>query len=294
MTLELNSTFVGECCKPLHLELDRRRTMNFAAATNDNNPAYIDDAAGRGIIAPPMLAVALTWKISEDFPRFWGDSGFPSEVLQRQVHYSEVIEWKRPMEAGEALRIEGEVRAILPHRAGTHLIIAYTAYDAKDEPVFVEYTGAMLRDVRCPGKGTGAGSVPEVKRISTRGEARWIHEEHIHPLAAHIYDGCADIHFPIHSSRAFAQAVGLPDTIYQGTATLALAMREIVNREAGGDAARLAMTACHFTGMVLLDTTIRVRCWRVGEGEGGTAIEFDVLNEAGERAVRNGHALVRH
>lgn len=44
--------------------------------------------------------------------------------------------------------------------------------------------------------------------------------------------------------------MGLPGIIHQGTATLAYAARELVNREARGNPALLKALACRFTGMV--------------------------------------------
>ena len=43
--------------------------------------------------------------------------------------------------------------------------------------------------------------------------------------------------------------MGLPGIIHQGTATLAYAVRELVNREARGNPALLKALACRFTGM---------------------------------------------
>jgi len=81
----------------------------------------------------------------------------------------------------------------------------------------------------------------------------------VDPLAPFIYDGCTDIHFPIHTSRKFAHDVGLPGIIHQGTATLAYAARELVNREAGGNPALLKNTRLSFYGNGTAGSDIMVR-----------------------------------
>ena len=108
-----------------------------------------------------------------------------------------------------------------------------------------------------------------------------------------MYDGCTDIVFPIHTSPAFAKMVGLPGVILQGTATLALAVRELINREAGGDPDRLESVGCRFAGMVLPDSTIGVRLLGREPGPAGTGLFFEVINAQGQPAVRHGHALLR-
>jgi acyl dehydratase len=114
----------------------------------------------------------------------------------------------------------------------------------------------------------------------------------VDPLAPFIYDGCTDIHFPIHTSRKFAHDVGLPGIIHQGTATLAYVARELVNREAGGNPALLKALACRFTGMVLPGSDIRVRMTGRQTSDSGMLVAFDVLNAEGKKAISDGSALL--
>ena len=104
-------------------------------------------------------------------------------------------------------------------------------------------------------------------------------------MAPFIYDGCTDIHFPIHTSRKFANDVGLPGIIHQGTATLAYAARELVNREARGNPALLKALACRFTGMVRPGSDDRT-------ADSGMLVAFDVLNAEGKKAISDGSTLL--
>jgi len=286
--MEVTSEFVGRRCNPFEIEVTTRHVMNYAASVEDPNPWYFDDERPEGIVAPPMLGVALTWQISARFLEYWNSADFPHEVLAQQVHYSEVFEWRRPVVPGDKLRIEGEVKAILPHRAGTHLILEYTAFDAKGEIVFVEQIGGMLRDVSCTDGGAGRESIGELPRFKTGGAPPlWEKAIDIHPLACHRYDGCADIHFPIHTSVAFARAVGLPGIILHGTATLSMAVREITDREAAGDPRRVRGLCCNFTGMVLPGTQITLQVQGKERRGDLTDIHFLVLNHEGKKSLRN-------
>jgi acyl dehydratase len=265
--------------------------MNYAAAVGDANPLYLDDERPGGLVAHPMMAVALTWAISSDFRRYWPNDTFPYDVLQRQVHYTETLIWHRLFQPGETLHIQGELAGIAPHRAGVVMTLRYHATDAQGLPVFTEYIGGMLRGVRCADGGRTLEHLPEVPHTPHSDTPVWELPLTIDPLAAHVYDGCADIAFPIHTSVAFAHAVGLPRTILQGTATLSMAVRELVNRELGGDATRMRRLDAMFTGMVLPGSDIVLRLLARGAGD-PQSFAFEVLNAEGQKAIRNGRVEV--
>ncbi len=172
------------------------------------------------------------------------------------------------------------------------MVMCYEATDSSGEPVFTEYSGAMLRDVTCTDGGRALDGIPEIARKRIRDE-QWGETIPLHPLAAHIYDGCADIHYPIHSSPQFAQAVGLPGIIVQGTATLAYAVTAILSKEAGGDPALLTELDGMFAGMVEPGTPIHIAVREIEPAPAGRDVHFDVLNHAGQKAVTGGRARLR-
>ncbi len=102
----------------------------------------------------------------------------------------------------------------------------------------------------------------------------------------HVYTECADIWNPIHTERQIALAVGLPDIILHGTATWALAAREIIRRRAGGKPSRLKRLHGRFTGMVIPGTSITVH---LGAEENGI-VSFRVCNAEGQPALSHGVA----
>lgn len=284
--MELSSKYVGLCSRPLEIEVTARQSMGYAAGVSDNNPWYFDDERAHGPLAPPMLSISLTWKLASHFADFWDVGDFPVEVLAQQVHYSETIEWHRVMRPGDQLIIQGEVAAILPHRAGTHLVLRFDAHDPQGRPVFTEYIGGMLRGVNCT--DAGAGNAPKAPTRAGVNDILWEERLHVDPLAPWIYDVCGNVPFPIHTSYAFARGVGLPGVIYQGTATLALALREITNHDADADPRRVRAISCNFTGMVEPNSDIVVRAIGREQTDTETLVYFHVLNASGHKAIRNG------
>ena len=290
--MEISSRFVGTPLRSLEVTVTARQSMNYAAAVDDQNPRYFHDETPEGIIAPPMLAVALTWQIVGRIAEYLQAGDFPLELLLTQVHYTEHLEFHRPILPGERLFIRGKVAAMIPHKAGTLVVLKFDTRDAADHPVFTEHIGGMMRGVSCPDGGAGSEDLPRISAPSLSGAMIWEAPLHVDPLAPFIYDGCTDIHFLIHTSRKFAHDVGLPGIIHQGTSTLAYAARELVNREAGSNPALLKTLACRFTGMVLPGSDIRIRMTGRQTTDSGALVYFEVLNAEGKKAISDGSALL--
>jgi len=286
--MEISSRFVGAVLKPLETQITWRQTTNYAAAVGDANPRYVDDERPGGIAAPPMFCVAITWPISERIWEYLDIPDFPYEVLLSQVHYTEHLQLYRLVVPGDRLSIKGRLAAIIPHKAGTLMVLRYDVYDEWDRLVFTEHLGALMRGALCPDGGAGADQLPEIAANDGNPSLLWETIISVSREAPFIYDGCTNICFPIHTSVKFARQVGLPGIIYQGTATLALGVREVIDRECGGDPARVKAIACRFTGMVLPGSEISVQAvGRFRKGE-DVNVFFNIINSEGKKAVSDG------
>jgi len=179
------------------------------------------------------------------------------------------------------------VKEISQHRAGTRVVLAFHAADSSGLPVFSEEIGAMLRGVACVCDDQNPAQVYAAAKKDAHGQPRWTATVPVSHAAPYIYDGCTGIHFPIHTSPMFAKSVGLPGIIHQGTATLALAVKEIIDREADGDPRRLKSVSCRFSGMVFPGTNIRVSAYDSPDG-----VSFDVADESGHTAISDGRAEI--
>jgi acyl dehydratase len=289
--MQITSRFVGTGLKDLVLEVGWRQSMNYAAAVGDDNPRYFDDERPAGIVAPPMLAVALTWPAIARIWEFIEAEDFPLEILPTMVHYSEHLQFHRLLRPEEKVTIRGRIAAIAPHRSGTLVAIRFEARDAAEAPVFTEHIGALMRGVACADPGAGLDSLPEVPRLEAEPAAPlWEAKRNVDRLRPFLYDGCTEIVFPIHTSQKFARQVGLPGIILQGTATLAMAVRELTDREAEGDPGRLKSIACRFGGMVPPGSEVRVRLLAAARGAEATELHFVVLNHENKPAIGHGVA----
>jgi acyl dehydratase len=296
--MQIDSAIAGADAGARVAEIGWRQTSNYAAAVGDANPVYFDDTLAGGLVAPPMLAAAITWPLTAVLgPKLAEAEGAAIDpaIFKTQVHHTESLIFHRLVRPGDTLSVSGRVAAVLPHRAGTRLVIRFDASDASGAPVFTEYSGAMLRGVEC----MGGGAEIDAPAIPAPGEADnaplWEAAIAVDALAPYRYDAGSDIHFPIHTSPGFARSVGLPGIIHHGTGTLALAARELVDREAGGDPARLKALSCRFSGMVRPGEEIAVRLLARDDDvddAGRRALYFEVTTADGGRAIDRGHALI--
>jgi acyl dehydratase len=292
--MEISSKFTGTRIKEYQATITDRQIMNYAAGLGDANPHYFDDERDGGIVAPPMFATAVTWQISRRLWEFLDAPDFPIQLLMTQVHYSEHLILHRCIRPGDKLTVAGVITAMLPHRAGAHVVVEFKAVDKNGEPVFTEYGGVLLRGVTCTDGARGEDTLPHVPDAPGDSDPAWSETVPIDSLAAHVYDACADIHFPIHSSPKFAKSVGLAGIIYQGTATLAQAARRIVDRECGGDPARLAQIACRFGAMVWPGSDIELWLDAAHQDQGCKNLFFTVINHEERAAIKRGFAVVRN
>jgi acyl dehydratase len=286
--MRLSSDFAGTQLREYSCQVSARACMNYAAAAGDANPLYFNDESPEGIIAPPLFPVTITWPIIENIASYITAESFPKEILFTQVHYTEHLTVHRPVKPGDSIKIRGTIAAIMPHKAGTHVIIRFDAADAAGQRIFTEHIGAMMRGVECVNSEKGAEKIPAVPRRGDAAVPLWETAVAIDRLAPFIYDGCTNIHFPIHTSVKFAKQVGLPGIIHQGTSTLALAVHCVLNREAGGDSRKIGAVYCRFTGMVLPGTDIKVCMTGKEKSADGTDLFFHVLNADGKRAISDG------
>jgi len=291
--VNIDSAFVGTKLLPYQTVVEARQTSNYAAAIGECAPCYFDDTQPEGVIAPPVFPVAITWPITLHLDQYLQDKSFPLELMAMQVHHTEHIALHHPVRPGQALTVAGTVAAILPHRAGTRVVMRYAAADDGGRPIFTEHIGALLRGVRCADDGRSLPDLPDEPSPDPPCDPVWQQDMDIDPALPYVYDGCSDIVFPIHTSPAFARDVGLPGIILQGTATLALAVRAVLDRESGVRPSAVTEVACRFTGMVFPGNPITVRLRRRSEADDRVALTFDVIDAMNQPVLRKGQLVYR-
>ncbi|HWQ76320.1 MAG TPA: MaoC/PaaZ C-terminal domain-containing protein, partial [Syntrophomonas sp.] len=282
--------FVGVPWKQVKKNISWRQTTNYAAAVSDMNPLYINDEKPEGVMAPPMFAVTLGWPIGKNIHKYI-DVPYTREVLEKDVHYTEYVEFHRPIKPGESnaginLTIQPSIYAMIAQRAGTNVVYKYDVMDENGELYHTEYNGTMLRGVECV--DGGKGELPFVPKCENT-EPIWDMPVYIPPELPYIYDGCTDIVFAIHTSPKFAHSVNLPFNLLQGTVTIAIGVREMINRELNGAADKVKAINAKLTAMVYPGSEIRVQLLEKRVGTEYVELFYRILNQEGQAALSNGY-----
>ncbi len=243
-------------------------------------------ALGSGEVAPPPFCVSLEWPVASH-PELAALLGAEPGELLRGVHATQDSVFYAPIRPGAKVRTTGRVTAMRATSAGTLLTCRYDSYDDQGRILVSSWSDSMYRGVGLDGEPRTREEPPPLPRLGEAGPPETIAIP-IPREMPHVYTECARIWNPIHTERVVALAAGLPDIILHGTATWALAGREIVARHAGGEPRRLRRLRGRFRAMVIPGTTIELELTSAGGG----LVAFRVRNADGEEAIQDGVAVL--
>ncbi|NKB58495.1 MAG: hypothetical protein GKS00_19375 [Alphaproteobacteria bacterium] len=284
--MPIRSAAVGCDVAPYAFDIDVRKCLAYAAGLGETADVYFDDARPGGIVAPPAMVVTPEWPASRDI-RTTPEFGASPEESRRGVHAAQDTQFHRLMRPGDKLRVTGKIVAIRRIKPGALTMTRVDLTTAEGEPVSTTYTTGISRGVEVEGEDRVIEEAPAWSDDPVTGN--WT--ETVIPIVRelpHVYTECADIWNPIHTEREVALAAGLPDIILHGTATWALAVREVVADLLGGDPERLERFTGRFTGMVIPGTDITVRHAATDRGA-----RYEVYAADGSKAISDGRALFR-
>src|SRR5437773_2602351 len=260
--------------------IDPRWLMAYAAALGETDPRYYDTSAPSGPLAHPLFAVCYEWAVALTVR----SKTIKPELMPLGVHTTHHLVIHRRPQAGDRLLTRGQLLTVRPSRSGTLVVIRYSTVDRNGRPVTTTDYGSVFRGVTTDGKASVAVQPLERLEPPAGDEIRWSAAVPVATQAAHVYSECARIWNPIHTDIAAARAAGLPGLILHGTATLALAVSQLVRHDLAGDATRVTALAARLTGMVPMPSTFTVR----GRGRAGDLIAFDAVTERGEPVLSDG------
>jgi len=260
--------------------IDPRWLMAYAAALGETDPRYYDTSAPSGPLAHPLFAVCYEWAVALTVR----SKTIKPELMPLGVHTTHHLVIHRRPQAGDRLLTRGQLLTVRPSRSGTLVVIRYSTVDRNGRPVTTTDYGSVFRGVTTDGRASVAVQPLERLEPPAGDEIRWSAAVPVATQAAHVYSECARIWNPIHTDIAAARAAGLPGLILHGTATLALAVSQLVRHDLAGDATRVTALAARLTGMVSMPSTFTVR----GRGRAGDLIAFDAVTERGEPVLSDG------
>jgi acyl dehydratase len=264
-------TIVGTEVGALSTSLDARWVMAYSASLGLDDARYYDTLAKEGPVAHPLFSVCYEWPAavalrSKTVREAWVLLG---------VHATHHVVIHRHPRADDRLLTRAQIIEVRPSRAGTLVVARFATVDRNGRPVTTTDYGSVYRGI--PTETEVRAPVDHLPRAERPGadETHWTVTVPVAARAAHVYSECARIWNPIHTDAAVARAAGLPAIILHGTATLALAVSEVL-RHTDTDPRAVRRIRASFTGMVPLPSRLTVR---VIDATEGNAVLFDVLGE---------------
>jgi acyl dehydratase len=200
------------------------------------------------------------------------------------VHATHHVVIHRNPRADDRLLTRAQIIEVRPSRAGTLVVARFATVDRNGRPVTTTDYGSVYRGI--PTETEVRAPVDHLPRSERPGanETHWTVTVPVAARAAHVYSECARIWNPIHTDVAVARMAGLPAPILHGSATLALAVSQVVQQDLDGDPARVAEVSVRFTGMVPMPSSFVVR----GRARAGGVIAFDAVDAQGESVLADG------
>ncbi|MGE4607536.1 MAG: MaoC/PaaZ C-terminal domain-containing protein [Myxococcota bacterium] len=286
--MPLSSRSVGATGEWVSTPIDARWTMAYAAGLGETSPEYTDTAARPDVLAHPLFPVCFEWPVFLGVADLVENEHLTPDERVCGVHFTHDLVLHQPIHAGQSLRTRARVVAVSRHHAGAYQVVEFETIDAAGLPVCTTWYGSLYRGIEVVGEDATTGDIPAEPVRIINPQVRRSVEVPVPAQAAHIYSECARIWNPIHTDTAVAARAGLPGIILHGTATLALAVSAIVDCELDGDGPRVLGIAARFGAMVAMPSTLTVQILRTDSD----SIRFEVLNDRGEPAIRNGSVAI--
>ncbi|MGI8661823.1 MAG: MaoC/PaaZ C-terminal domain-containing protein [Acidimicrobiales bacterium] len=272
---------LGTTYEATTVEIDPDRAKAYAAATNDENPAY-----DSGKYAPPVFGVVPVWG---QLMAVAADIVAP-EALMFIVHGEQDMHFHRPLVPGVALTTTAIAHSVRVAPNGTRLVAQLDSSDASGEPVLTQYVTIFIRgmaDGEAGGPDKPSHDFPDAARANPAGTFT-IHVDDDQTFRYHEASGDE---MPIHLDDAFAKSVGLPGIIAHGLCTMAMCSQAVIKTVADGDPGRLKRLAVRFASNVFPGNDIEVALYDAGSVAGRHAYAFEATS-ADAIVIKNGWAEI--
>ena len=273
---------LGTKYPPADTEIDPARAKQYAAATNDDNPAYES-----GKYAPPVFGVVPTWSqllaAAADV--------IPAEAMMFIVHGEQDMHFHQPLVPGAKLTTTSEAYSVRVGSSGTRFVAKVESTDASDAPVMTQYVTIFVRGMN-DGDSGGPDKPDHEFPEAARDKLVGTFTIHVDDDQTFRYREASGDEMPIHLDDAFAKSVGLPGIIAHGLCTMAMCSQAVVKTVADGDPGRLRRLAVRFAANVFPGNDVEVQIHDAGTTpEGRHAYAFEATS-AGATVIKNGWAEI--
>jgi acyl dehydratase len=274
---------LGTTYEPRTAVIDGERAQQYAAATNDDNPAY-----SSGKVAPPVFGVVPTWdamgSAAADF--------VPPESAMFIVHGEQDMHFHQPLVPGRSITTTGQAYSVRVGGSGTRFTVKVDSVDTDSgDPVLTQYVTLFIRgmsDGESGGPDKPDHELPESARANEVGS----YSVHVDDDQTYRYRDASGDQMPIHVDDDFAKSVGLPGIIAHGLCTMAMCSQAVIKTVADGDPTRLRRLAVRFAANVFPGNDVVTTIYDAGETSDGNKVYVFEATSQDALVIKNGLAEV--
>ena len=265
-----------------------RRLLAFAAVIDPDDGDALDDLVPAGPTAIPSFCAAIEWSLLSAADGSGAIAAIGGE-LSRYVHVAQDSLFHAPIRANAELEVSGRIVGLSSVRAGVLLTLRIETRDAAlGSTLVTSWCTVLCRGATAEGSDRLVDAAPALAVPGAVARSRV--EIAVARGLPHLYAECSGIVNPIHTERRAATAAGLPDILLQGTATWAIAGREIERRLGKPVGRRLCRLAGEFRAPVIPGSIVTLS--HDAAQESATVVGFEVRTASGAVAIANGRAAL--
>jgi acyl dehydratase len=276
--MAINTSVVGKTYPTTTYEVTADAIRRYAAATNEDNPAF----TGEDPVAPPAFPAIVATELMAAV-LFDPDLGVN---LVRLVHGEEDHVFHAPIRPGDVLTVAGRLESVEAKDSGDTFTASATLTNQEG------VVAAEIRSVFFV-RGSGSRAAKSADEPAPQPEIAFSEVQKVDDDQTYRYADASGDPNPIHTDPEFARNVaGLPGIILHGMCTMAFASKVVLDAVAGGDPTRLKRIKVRFSRPVFPGETLTTRGWVEGSAGGRTTYGFETVNARGSAVLRNGVAEV--
>jgi acyl dehydratase len=281
---------VGHTTPSVVHDVDSRWLMAYAASVGALDDAYLDTRRPGGIVGHPLFPVCVEWPAVLAVRDLLAAHGLTSAEAAHGVHLNHDLRLARLVRSGDRLSTTATIAGVTTHRAGGLIDLDLVTTDADGAEVARTRMGTLYRQVACLGADRPAEELPPLGEGTAPpvAAATSVHHQ-LGGGTAHLYSECSRIWNPIHTDARTAARAGLPGIILHGTATLAMAVNDVL-ADLDAEPGRVRRIRVRFGAPAPLPSALEVRM--LGRSAGGDVAWFDAVSPGGRPVLRHGAIAV--
>jgi len=282
----MNRELIGRSYAPSVYEVKDEATIQYALATNEANPRFLDQNAPSGLIAPPVFPVVYHARV---LGKAIGDPELNID-FKRALHGEQDMTFHRPLRAGDLVSTTPSIEDIRDKGTGETISIRLRSENQTGELIEETLFTLFVRG------NTKREATSRTKADDTAdpGEPIATVSQDLDPDQTFRYSEASGDKVRIHLDPEIARKAGFPGIIGHGLCTLAFVSRAVIDGVGDGAPERLRRLAVRFASPVIPGETLTTRIWRAPDpaDAAGETFRFETRDPRGTLVISDGRAVI--